>query len=100
MRRTMWRWLWSSSNGVPKQHKPHLLKYFRDLLCASTPASLIEVYTRLMVDDTALQHTKFVRHVQEVYKRREEWAQLPTRGDHTSAYVESPFRVVKEKLLH
>lgn len=95
----MWRWLWSSSNGVPKQHKPHLLKYFRDLLCASTPAALIEVYTRLMVDDIVLQHTKFVRHVQEVYKRREEWAQLPTRGYHTNDYVESAFRVVKEKLL-
>lgn len=96
----MWRWLWSSSNGVPKQHKPHLLKCFRDLLCASTPAALMEVYTRLMVDDVALQHTKFVRHVQEVYKRREEWAQLPTRGDHTNDYAESAFGVVKEKLLH
>ncbi|XP_073334841.1 uncharacterized protein [Pagrus major] len=96
----MWRWLWSSSNGVPKQHKPHLLKSFRDLVCASTPAALREVYTRLMVDDIALQHTKFVRHMQEVYKRRDEWAQLPTGGNHTNVYVESAIGVVKERLLH
>ncbi|XP_070839700.1 uncharacterized protein [Chaetodon trifascialis] len=101
----MWRWLWSSSNGVPEQHRAHLLKSFRGLVYASTPAALMEGYTRLMEDHVASQHPKFVRYLQEVFKRREEWAiclqaQPPTGGNRTSNYVESAMRVVKEKVLH
>ncbi len=55
--------------------------------------------------DAASQHPRFVRCLQEVFKRREEWticlqAQLPTRGNHTNNYVESAMKVVKEKVLH
>ncbi|XP_035516707.1 uncharacterized protein si:dkey-75a21.2 [Morone saxatilis] len=101
----MWRWLWSSSNDVLKQHRAHLLRSFRSLVYASTPAALMEVYTRLREDHVASQHPKFVQHLQEVFQRREEWAiclhvQLPTRGNHTNNYVESAMRVVKEKVLH
>lgn len=101
----MWRWLWSSANGVPKQHRAHLLKSFRGLVYASTPTALMEGYTRLMEDHIASQHQKYVRHLQEVFKRREEWAiclqaHLPTRGNHTNNYVESAMRVVKEQVLH
>lgn len=101
----MWRWLWSSSNGVPKQHRAQLLKSFRGLVYASTPTALTEGLARLMEDHIASQHPKFVRHLQEVFKRREEWAiclhtHLPIRGNHTNNYVESAMRVVKEKVLH
>lgn len=101
----MWRWLWSSSNGVPVQHRAHLLKSFRGLVYASTPAALMDGYNRLIEDHIVSQHPKFVRHLQEVFKQREEWAiclqvQLSARGNQTNDYVESAMRVVKEKVLH
>ncbi|XP_059210130.1 uncharacterized protein si:dkey-75a21.2 [Centropristis striata] len=103
----MWRWLWSSSNGVPKQHRAPLLKSFRGLVYASTPTALMKRYNSLLGHHVASQNPKFVRHLQEVFMRREEWAmclrvQQPISGDHTNtnSYMESVMRVVKEKILH
>lgn len=101
----MWRWLWNSSNEVPKQHRAHLLKSFRGLVYASTPTALMEGYTRLMEDHIASQHPKFVQHLEEVFTQREEWAiclqaQLSTIENQINNYVESAMRVIKEKVLH
>ncbi len=101
----MWRWLWDSSNEVPEQHRTYLLKCFRGLVYASTPAALMEGYTSLMEDHIASQHPKFVQHLQEVFERRGEWAiclqtQLPTTESHTKDYMETAKRVYKDKVLH
>ncbi|KAJ8272503.1 hypothetical protein GJAV_G00089910 [Gymnothorax javanicus] len=47
---------------------------------------------------------KFLRHLAEVFKKREEWAiclqsELPTRGRHANSYVESAMRILKEKVF-
>lgn len=101
----MWRWLWDSSNEVPIENRAHLLKSFKGLVYASTPTALMEGYTRLMEDHVASQHPKFVQHLQEVFKQRDEWAiclqaQLCTVEYQINNYVESAMRVVKEKVLH
>ncbi|KAJ8346648.1 hypothetical protein SKAU_G00280490 [Synaphobranchus kaupii] len=101
----MWSWLWNTYSGVPKQHRAHLLKSFKVLVYAETSTALMGSYTKLMEDHIAVQHPKFLRHLKEVFERREEWAiclqsELATRGNHTNNFVESAMRVVKEKVLH
>ena len=73
-RQAMWRWLWSSHNGVPKPHRAYLLKRFKSLVYAPSEAALMADYGKLMMDPTAVCHAKFTRHLQQVFERREEWA--------------------------
>lgn len=101
----MWRWLWNCSSEVPMQHRAQLLKSFRGLVYASTPTDLMEGYNRLIEDHVASQHPDFVRHLQEVFQRREEWAiclqtTLPIRENDIDSYIDSAMRMVKEKVLH
>lgn len=101
----MFRWLWTSSNEVPEQHRAHLLKSFRGLVCVSTLEALEEGYARLMEDHIASQHPKFMQHLEEVFKQREKWAMclqahLSTVDNRVNSNVESAMRLVKEKVLH
>lgn len=101
----MWKWLWNSSNEVPKEHRAHLLKSFRGLVQASTPTALIEGYTMLMEDHIASQHPKFLQHLEEVFKQREEWAiclqaQVLNTESQIKECVDGAMRVTKEKVLH
>lgn len=101
----MFRWLWTSSNEVPRQHRTHLLKSYRSLLCAATPASLEESYIKLAEDSVASQHSKFLRYVQEVFTQREEWAiclnaHLSAADNQVNKYVESATKFAKEKVLY
>ncbi|KAJ8333580.1 hypothetical protein SKAU_G00415880 [Synaphobranchus kaupii] len=68
----MWRWLWNTYSGVPKQHRAHLLKSFKVLVYAETSTALMGSYTTLMEDHIAVQHPKFLWHLKEVFERREE----------------------------
>lgn len=98
------RWLWTSSNEVPQQHRTHLLKSFRGLLGSPTPAALEESYTRLAEDHVASQHPGFLQHLEDVFARREEWAiclcarPAAARGQ-ASECVESAARFAREKVL-
>lgn len=101
----MWRWLWNSSNEVPKEHRAHLLKSFRDLVHASTPTALMEDYTMLKKDHIASQHPKFLKHLAEVFRKREEWAiclqaQVLDTESQIKECVDGAMRVAKEKVLH
>ncbi|KAL2102236.1 hypothetical protein ACEWY4_001404 [Coilia grayii] len=101
----MWRWLWSSHHGVLKGHRPQLMRSFQGLIYAESPASLEKLYMALTEDPVAKGHPQFLRHLAEVYARREEWAiclqsGLPTRGHHTNNFAEGAMRVLKDKVLH
>ncbi|KAL2096943.1 hypothetical protein ACEWY4_006150 [Coilia grayii] len=101
----MWRWLWSSHHGVPKGHRPQLMRSFQGLIYAESAASLEKLYMALTEDPVAKGHPQFLRHLAEVYARPEEWAiclqsGLPTRGHHTNNFAEGAMRVLKDKVLH
>lgn len=101
----MWRWLWNSHNGVAKDHRSYLMSSFRRIVYAGTPSSLEEGYKVLTQDPTAQKYLKFLQHLAEIFKRKEEWAicfqsELPTRGNHTNNYVESAMRILKEKVIY
>ena len=70
----MWRWLWSSHQGIPKGHRSQLMKSFQLLMYADTPSSLAENYRVLTEDPVAKGHPQFMQHLTEVYGSREEWA--------------------------
>lgn len=103
--RAMWRWLWSSPNEIPKHHRSQLLNSFRGLVHASTPAALVEAYSRLMEDPVSTQCPNFVLHLQEVFEKRAEWAiclqdQLSSIKNTVNSYEESVTRRIQDKLFH
>lgn len=103
--RNMWRWLWTSPNDIPNQHKPHLLNSFRGLVSSSSPAALTEAYSRLTEDPLSTQCPNFVLRLQEVFEKRAEWAvclqdQPPAIKDTVSGYEESATRRTKDRLFH
>ncbi|XP_028440345.1 uncharacterized protein LOC114559727 [Perca flavescens] len=98
----MWRWLW---NGIKKEERPQLLNGFRGLVYARTAEDLSAAYATLSADPLASKHKNFMKHLLEVYGRRQEWAlclrvHLLTRGNNTNNYVESAMKIVKDKVLH
>nr|XP_033481204.1 uncharacterized protein LOC117256028 [Epinephelus lanceolatus] len=100
-----WRWLWSSHHGLLKGHRSQLMRSFQLLVYADTPSSLAENYRMLIEDPVAKGHPEFIKHLADVYGRREEWAiclqsGLPTRGHHTNNYAQSAMRVLKDKVLY
>lgn len=101
----MWRWLWSCQHGIPKVHRPQLMREFQRLIYANSPATLEHLYKAFIEDPVAREHPQFLKHLAEVYGRREEWAiclqaGLPTRGHHTNNYADGAMRVLKDKVLH
>lgn len=101
----MFRWLWTSSNQVPQQHRSHLLKSFRGLLASPTPAALEERYLRLAEDHVASQHAKFLQRLEEVFTQKEEWAvclyaHLSAAHCRANECVQSSTRFAREKVLH
>lgn len=81
------------------------MRSFQLLMYADTPSSPAENYHRLTEDPVAKGHPQFLKHLAEVYGRREEWAiclqsVLPTRGHHTNNFAEGAMRVLKEKVLY
>lgn len=101
----MFRWLWTSSNEVPQQHRTHLLKSFRGLLGSPTPAALEERYLRLAQDRVASQHAKFLQRLEEVFTQRDEWAvclyaQLSAARCGAEECAQSATGCAREKVLH
>ncbi|KAJ8277811.1 hypothetical protein GJAV_G00080350 [Gymnothorax javanicus] len=101
----MWRWLWSTQNEVPMHHRAPLLKSFKGLIYADNGESLMENYTRLKEDHIARQYPVFLKHLEDIFMRREEWAiylhkQLATWGNNRNNYAESAMQIVKERAFH
>ncbi|TDH12249.1 hypothetical protein EPR50_G00069890 [Perca flavescens] len=72
---------------------------------ARTAEDLSAAYATLSADPLASKHKNFMKHLLEVYGRRQEWAlclrvHLLTCGNNTNNYVESAMKIVKDKVLH
>ena len=47
-----WRWLWNTSNGIPKQDRPKYLQHIKRMMYASTDAEVQSLFDESMSDTT------------------------------------------------
>ena len=101
----LWRWLWDRKHEITKEDRPHLLKMFCALLYAKTETEYDIKKEILLCDETCLKYPNYIKHLEKSYfKRKESWAisvrndkKLPTHSTNTSNYIESSFRITKDK---
>ena len=99
-----WRWLCSNDHGVPKHHRQHLLKLFKNMIYARTRTDFEKCENILKSDDVSNIYPQFLAHIHKLYLHRvETWAlysrverQLPTRGSNTNNYCEASMKTTKE----
>ncbi|CAN9515705.1 unnamed protein product [Ophioblennius macclurei] len=101
----MWRWLWSSQNGVAKEDREHLLDSFKTLLSARSMSSLTTQFDKCLADPLAVKYPRFLHQLAKIYGRHGEWAvclhgDLSAREYDLSHFVESAVRLAKEMLLY
>ena len=98
---SMWRWLWNSKNGINKEDKQYLMECVRKLVYAENTDKLDTMYQSYKKDAVIQKHKKFMRHLENYWERRDEWAicfrdQTLLRGNNTNNYAESGIRILKD----
>ena len=97
----MWRWLWNSKNAINKEDKQYLMGCVRKLVYAENTDTLDTTYQSYKKDAVIRKHEKFMKHLENYWERRDEWAicfrdQTLLRGNNTNNYAESGIRILKD----
>jgi hypothetical protein len=98
----VWRWLWGSKHGIPKEDRQPLMVGFRKVLYATQESDAAQLCAELLND--AVDYPGFQGYVEELWERREEWCMayryIPgLRGNHTNNYAEVTVRLFKDNIL-
>ena len=101
----VWRWLMAGAHGIPQKHRAHLFYLFRSLVYSKSTAEFEEAREKFMEDDTLNKYRNFEDHITRSYLHRiEAWAthvrleqNYPNHNINTTNYVESSFRVLKDR---
>ena len=98
---SMWRWLLSADNKIPKDERQYLMNQVRKLVYAKTETSLESEYTLFQNNLIVKKHKNFVSHMEKTWERRQEWAvcfrdDALMRGIGTNNYAESGIRILKD----
>jgi len=101
----MWRYLWDAQNNIAKCDRSHLLGFLKDMVYCKTEVELEASYALAQADPVTQKYGSYCTHLQNVYKRRKEWAicyrdELPVRNNNTNNYVEAAMRVLKDKVFY
>lgn len=99
-----WRFLWDHKSGIAKEHRQYLFSFLKGMVYAQTEAKLESEFSKAMEDSCVQRHVNVHSHLQQLFSRRQEWAQccrsdLPVRGNNTNNFCESAMRVVKDEIL-
>uniref|UniRef100_T1JC37 SWIM-type domain-containing protein n=1 Tax=Strigamia maritima TaxID=126957 RepID=T1JC37_STRMM len=100
----VWRWLWDSKHRIHLDHRRHLYHLFKVILYSNAKESLNTSYETLLTDKTVLNYPNYIRHIKDLFERREEWAlyfrlNSLTRGVNTNNFAEASFRIIKDVIL-
>ena len=96
-----WTWLHEGSNHVHKEDRVILIRLLKGLVYARTKESIQSQYNELLNNSTARKYPPFLKHLSEVWDKRQSWAHcfhktLLIRGNHTNNYAEAGIRILKE----
>jgi hypothetical protein len=101
-----WRWVLNAKHGIPANERPMLFYLFKDIVYAKTQEECVHRYNTLIADNHAKKHPGYLKHVEDLWRRKEDWAlffrlegHLLLRGNQTNNYVESSMRILKDNVL-
>ncbi|XP_055924542.1 uncharacterized protein LOC129956633 [Argiope bruennichi] len=102
--KAVWRWLMNSENKVLKEHRQELYFSFKSLMYAETEMQLKELLQNMLENSTVRKYDKFIIYLSKLFSKKHLWCtchrkMLLTRGNNTTNYVESLFKVLKETIL-
>ena len=99
----IWRWLWNARHKVSKGDRKHCMLMFRSMVYAENEEKFNEKLEEFENDEVIDSYQNFKHHIETLYMGRiEKWTRfkrvsLPTHGNDTTNYVESSFRILKDK---
>ena len=99
-----WSWLLESKQGISKEDRQPIFNLVRRLVYVRSEASLHAWYAAILESTYATKYPHLVKHIQQLWKRRSEWAlsyrvKEITRGNHTNNYAEGGIRIIKEMVF-
>lgn len=101
---SVWRWLWSASNGICHDHRPILMKSFRSVIYAQTDEEAKVRYQSAIESDIGKLYPRWLWYIDTYWKWRELWCLAyrrfsALRGNHTNNYCEASIRLFKDIVL-
>ena len=98
---SMWRWLLCNKNGIHKDDRQFLMNLVRKLVYAKKESDLDHAYQNSLSNGIAKRYPNFIKHIQDYWARRTEWAVCfrsgeTMRGINTNNYAESGIRILKD----
>jgi hypothetical protein len=101
-----WRWVLNTKHGIPANERPTLFYLFKDIVYATTEEKCVDCYNTLVADRQAKKHPTYLKHVEDLWKRKEDWVlffrseqHMLVRGNNTNNYVEAAMRILKDNVL-
>ena len=99
-----WTWLYEGKNHILHSERATLLKLVKVLLYAKSEKLLQLEYKRFLDHSTVRKYPNFMRHMQALWPRRQEWAlayrsDIPVRGNNTNNLSEAGIRIFKETVF-
>ncbi|XP_033098950.1 uncharacterized protein LOC117102680 [Anneissia japonica] len=100
----LWRWLWMGKNRIASTDRQHLFFLVKSMVYADTVENLDHCFQEATADPKVQKYPNFLKHVNKIYDRREEWAtcyraNIPVRGNNTNNFCEAAMGVLKDKVL-
>ncbi|XP_055928322.1 uncharacterized protein LOC129959493 [Argiope bruennichi] len=101
--KAVWQWLMNSENKILKEHHQELYFSFKSLMYAETEMQLKELLQNMLDNNTVRKYDKFIIYLSKLFSKKQLWCtyrkMVLTRGNNTTNYVESLFKVLKETIL-
>jgi hypothetical protein len=101
-----WRWVLNTKHGITANERPILFYLFKDIVYVKTQDECVDEYKKLNADKRAKKYPGYLKHVADLWQRKEDWAlfyrleeHLLVRGNMTNNYVESSMKILKDHVL-
>lgn len=99
---SVWRWLVSTKNGIPRQNAITFFNNFKTIVYSPTVVQCEIAYKNAV--ETAKSYPNYIDYLSTYWERRDKWALIfrstfPLRGNNTNNYSEAAMRLLKEKIF-
>lgn len=95
----VWRWLWDSKHGIPKEDRQNLMHSFRKILYSRTYQDAEKAF----YDISSTKYENWVKYVEGYWQFKEKWCLAwrseDSKGHYTNNFCEVSIRLFKDNIL-
>jgi len=99
----VWRWLWDSKHGIPKQERPRLMASFQNILYSTTKDQANEAFNEANKENGEYMYSNWKKYITDYWKIRAQWClawrNSTSKGHHTNNFSEACVRLFKDNVL-